>query len=134
MQTIPELDRKGLRDFGVTTGAVLAGVFGLLLPWLLNVDFPIWPWMLSALLAALGLIIPQALGPVYKVWMRFGLLMSRITTPLILGIVFFGVVVPMGLIMRLARRDPMARKFDGSLASYRVTSKKPSLEYMDKPF
>jgi hypothetical protein len=134
MNGIPQLDRKGLRDFGITTGALIAALFGLLFPWLLNLDFPIWPWILFGLLTALGLIIPQALRPVYEGWMRFGLLMSRITTPLVLGIVFFGIVLPMGLIMRLGRRDPMARKFDGSLLSYRVTSDKPSRDNMERPF
>jgi hypothetical protein len=134
MHGIPQLDRKGLRDFGITTGALIAALFGLLFPWLLNLDFPIWPWLLFGLLTALGLIIPQALGPVYKGWMRFGLLLSRITTPLVLGIVFFGMVLPMGLIMRLGRRDPMARKFDRSLPSYRVTSNKPSRDNMERPF
>ncbi len=134
MHRIPELDHKGLRNFGLSTGAIIAALFGLLLPWLLNGSFPIWPWILFGMLAASGLIIPRALGPVYKGWMRFGLLMSRIMTPIVLGIVFFGMVVPMGLIMRLGRRDPMARNFDGSLRSYRVTSEKPSRDNMERPF
>ena len=134
MHRIPELDRKGLRDFGLSTGAVIAALFGLLLPWLLNGNFPMWPWILFGMLAALGLIIPPALGPVYRGWMRFGLLMGRIMTPIVLGIVFFGMVLPMGLIMRLVRQDPLARNFDGQLKSYRVTSEKPCRDNMTRPF
>ena len=43
---IPELDRSGLRKFGITTGAMVVALFGLLFPWLLEVDYPRWPWVL----------------------------------------------------------------------------------------
>ena len=41
---IPELDRRGLRSFGLTTGLMVAALFGLALPWLLEHQVPIWPW------------------------------------------------------------------------------------------
>ena len=127
-------DRKGLREFGFTIGATIAALFGLLIPWLRDADFPLWPWILFALLAAAGLAVPQALGPVYMLWMRFGAVLSRITSPIVLGIIYFGIVVPMGLIMRLGRRDPMARHFDRAVPSYRVSSEQPSRDNMERPF
>lgn len=132
--TIPELDRAGLRNFGITTGAMVALLFGLFFPWLLDLSYPRWPWILFAILAALGLIVPTALRPVYHGWMRFGLLMSRITTPLILGIVFFGVVLPMGIFMRFFKRDPMNRELDESADSYRVASRHATRENLERPF
>lgn len=131
--TIPELDSKGLRDFGLTTGAMIAFLFGIVFPWLLDAGFPIWPWVLFAVLALLGLLVPNSLRVVYHVWMRFGLLMSRIMTPLVLGIVFFALVLPMGLVMRMFR-DPMARKFEGTRNSYRVLSVKARRENLERPF
>lgn len=130
---IPELDRKGLREFGLVTGGILVGLFGLLLPWLLGRDFPRWPWIVMAVLAVWSLVAPLSLRHVYRVWMRFGLLMGRITTPLILGIVFFGVVTPMGLVRRAFGGDAMARRFSDA-QSYRVASRQAPTKNLEKPF
>ena len=131
---IPELDRRGLRDFGLVTGAVLAAIFGLFLPWLLETKTPTWPWALGAALALWGLAAPMSLNPVYRLWMRFGLLMSKITTPIILGVVFYLLFSPIGFFMRLFGRDTMARTIDDSVESYRIENKKPAREKMERPF
>jgi hypothetical protein len=131
---ILELDRKGLREFGLTTGGLVAVLFGLFFPWLLNAAFPFWPWIVCVILVFWALLAPATLKPVYRGWMRFGLLLNRITTPIILGSVFFLVLAPMALIMRLRGRDPMARKFETETKSYRVVSKKMPKENMEKPF
>ena len=134
---IPELDSKGLREFGLVTGGVVAGLFGLFFPWLFDrafpEDFPVWPWIVFAVLAGWGLVAPDTLRPVYKGWMRFGIMLSRITTPLIMGLVFYLVVTPFGLIHRIFAKDPMARKFE-NLVSYRVPSKKAPIKNLEKPF
>ena len=133
MQVIPELDRKGLREFALVTSGVIVGLFGLLLPWLFNLDWPTWPWVLAAILVTLGFVAPMALQPVYKRWMQFGLILSKITTPIIMGLVFFLVITPFGLIRRLIAKDPLARKFhDGE--SYRVPSEKIPAKNMERPF
>ncbi|MGI9305510.1 MAG: SxtJ family membrane protein, partial [Gammaproteobacteria bacterium] len=113
--TIPELDRQGLRHFGLVTGGIVAALFGLFFPWLLSRGFPIWPWVIFAVLAGWALVAPQTLRPVYRGWMRFGLLLSKITTPIILGVVFFVVIAPMAAVMRIARHDPLARKLDAAV-------------------
>ena len=130
---IPELDRKGLREFGFVTGAIVAGLFGLFFPWLLERSWPLWPWIIFGVLGALALIAPMALNPIYKIWMRFGLFMGRIMTPLIMGIVFFILITPVGLFRRVFAEDAMARKFDES-DSYRVPSKKAKAENLEKPY
>jgi hypothetical protein len=134
MHDIPELDAKGLRSFALTTGGIVVALFGLLLPWLLELGFPIWPWVLGAVLSVWGLAAPATLRPVYRGWMRFGLLASRITTPIILGIVFYVVIMPMGLVMRLFGHDPMRRKLDTDEASYRVPSKPAPRESVERPY
>ena len=131
---IPELDRSGLRRFGITTGAMVVALFGLFFPWLLEVDYPRWPWVFLLALTVWSAIAPESLRPVYRVWMRFGLLMSRVTSPLILGIVFFGVVLPMGLIMRLFGRDPMARDMSEDVETYRIKSDTQTVESIERPF
>ena len=133
-KTIPELDRKGLREFGLTTGAAVVVIFGLFFPWVLDVGWPRWPWMIAAGFWLLAVIIPQWLRPIYKGWMRFGLLAGRVMTPLVLGIVFFVMISPMALIRRLKGNDPMQRELDPDQESYRVKSTKGQKDKLERPF
>jgi len=134
MHDIPELDKKGLREFGLVTGTIVAVLFGALLPWIFDLNYPVWPWAIGVVLALWALLAPTTLGPVYKWWMRLGLLLNRFTTPLIMGVTFFLLIAPMGMLMRLVRRDPMARRMDEQVDSFRVISHKPPKENMEKPF
>lgn len=131
---IPELDRKGLREFGIVTGAIVGVIFGLFFPWVLDRPSPRWPWVIFGGLALAGLVAPMALRPVYKGWMKFGLFMSRITTPLIMGIVFYLVVTPMGLVLRLLGKDYMARRLRDGAATYRIESTATPPKRLEKPF
>jgi hypothetical protein len=132
--TIPELDRKGLREFGLTTGAAVVVIFGLFFPWLLEADWPAWPWVIGVLLWLPALVRPLWLRAVYRAWMHFGLLASRVMTPLVLGIVFFGMIVPMAVFLRLKGKDPMQRALDPDRKSYRVKSTKSPNEQLKRPF
>lgn len=131
---IPVLDRKGLREFGLVTGGIVAVLFGLFFPWLLDRGIPRWPWIIFGVLAAMGLAVPMALGPVYRTWMKFGIFMSKIMTPLIMGIVFYLTVTPMALLLRLLGKDYMARRLDRNAESYRVKSQTTPPERLEKPF
>ncbi len=131
---IPELDRKGLREFGLVTGGIIAGLFGLFFPWVFDVAIPYWPWGVGGVLALWALIAPDSLRPVYRIWMHLALILSRITTPLIMGLAYGLVIIPTGFIMRAIGRDPMARRFDEKAESYRIPSKKPPKDQMEKPF
>ena len=81
----------------------------------------------------MALIAPASLRPVYKVWMRFAGVLGWINTRIILGLVFFLMFFPFGLIMRLFN-DPMRRKLDKSIKTYRVLSTSPKRENMEKLF
>lgn len=131
---IPDLDQKGLREFGLTTGAAIIVIFGLFFPWLLELDWPVWPWAIAAPLWFLALIQPLWLRWIYRAWMRFGLLASRVMTPFVLGIVFFAMISPMAMIRRLMGKDPMQRALDPNQISYRVQSRKSPKEKLEKPF
>ena len=131
---IPELDNKGLRNFGIMFGAMITLLFGLLLPWLFDHAVPLWPWLVLALVIAWGLVAPSTLRPLYKVWMTFGLFMSRFTTPLIMGLVFYIVITPAGFIFRLFARDPMQRQWDADADTYRNESEHLPIERLGKPF
>lgn len=71
--------------------------------------------IISGLLLLAGLLIPSRLGPVYRGWMKFALLLSKVTTPIFMGIIFFLVMAPIGLLMRILGRNPVVRQeVDGS--------------------
>jgi len=131
---IKKLDAKGLREFGIVTGAIVCALFGLFFPWLLDTRIPLWPWIIGAVLGIWALLAPATLEPVYRGWMRIGILIGSVTTPLILGIVFFLVLLPMGVVMRLLRHDPMSRDLDIDAPSYRVPSHKLDAKNMERPF
>jgi len=130
---IPELDRRGLREFGLVTGGIVAGLFGVFFPWVLERAWPLWPWIVFGVLGVWGLVAPLSMRPVYRAWMRVGLLLSKVMTPLIMGVVFFLVITPVALLMRLLGNDPMARKFDAT-DSYRVPAKKTTPDSLEKPY
>ena len=131
---IPELDRKGLREFGLTTGIAIVVIFGLFFPWILERDWPTWPWVIAATLWSLALVQPLWLHPIYRGWMRFGLLASRVMTPLVLGIVYFAIISPMALVMRFLGKDPLQRTLDSERQSYRTASTNSPREKLEKPF
>lgn len=133
-QMIPELDRKGLRDFGLTTGAAVVGIFGVFFPWILDLDWPAWPWVIAAPLWSLALLRPLWLRWIYRAWMRFGLLASRVMTPLVLGIVFFAMIAPMAMVRRMFGNDPMQRTLDPNQKSYRIQSIKSPKDKLERPF
>jgi hypothetical protein len=130
---IPELDRKGLREFGLVTGAIVALLFGLFFPWLLEHSIPIWPWAIFAVLGFWALVAPLSLRPVYRGWMRFGLLLSRVTTPIVMGLVFYVVITPFALTLKLAGKDAMKRKIDNR-DTYRVTRENAREDSLEHPY
>jgi len=131
---IQTLDKRGYRKFGLTTGAIIIGLFGLLIPWLFNLNYVKWPWILGGVLLLWALLLPATLKPVYIGWMKFGNVMNWINTRIILGILFYGIFLPIGVIMRLFGKDPMHRKPDSGLSSYRVTSEHDDKNNVERPY
>jgi len=134
LDNIPILDAAGLRKFSLTTGGILAGLFGLLLPWLFDLGYPLWPWLAGGALVAWGLIAPCSLNPLYRGWMKFGAAIGYVNSRIILGLLFYLLILPAGLIMRLAGKDPLQRKPMPEKPSYRVVSKSRPAKHMEKPF
>lgn len=134
MELIPKLDARGLRKFGLTFALIIAVVFGLLIPWIFDLQYRWWPWVIATIFLLWSLTAANTMGPFYRLWMRFGLVLNAITSRIILGAVFYLMVLPIGLIMRLRKRDPMARTWNSDYASYRTPSQKPKTNQMEKPF
>ena len=133
-QTIETLDKAGYRKFGLVTSAIVVVLFGLAIPWLFSLNLPTWPWIGAGVLSAWALLAPTALKPVYTGWMRFGNVMNWINTRLILGILFYGMFVPFGLVMRLFGNYPMRRKLDGDIVSYRIECEPDARKNVEHPY
>ncbi len=131
---IPELDKKGLRQFGLMAGGFVIGIFGLIFPWLADAELPLWPFIVGALFIAWALIAPSTINPLYKVWMKIAMFIGSIINRVVLSIAFFGVLLPMGLIMRLTGKKPIEDRLDKDAETYRVISVLDKREKMEKPF
>jgi hypothetical protein len=134
MHEIPELDRKGLRRFGLVTGGIVAVLFGIVIPYLWSLRYPLWPWVVAGILATWSLIWPQGLNPVYRNWMKVGLAIGAVMNRIILSIAFYLMFFPISMIMRLFRNDPMARQLDPQKNTYRIPSKSSPTNNLEKPF
>lgn len=131
----PTLDNKGLRKFGISTGAIIVVLFAAFFPWVFDAaTMPIWPWVLAILLWVPALLLPSVLRPVYTSWMKIGHGIGWVNTRIILGVLFYMLVLPTGLILRLLDKDPMARKLDKSASSYRIKSVHEPKDRLEKPF
>ncbi len=108
-------------------GLVFAGVFAIvgLFPLWGGGAVRLWALIAAALLVALALVAPALLGPLNRVWFRFGQLLHRIVSPVIIGLLFFSTVTPTGLLMRLAGKDPLRLRFDPTAASYWIARQPP---------
>ncbi len=110
------------RSFGLT----MAGILLVVVAWLLWKRTPLGlqlaaaAGLLAAALAAMGWLAPQRLRPLNRAWMRLGALLNAVVSPLVLGLMFFGMITPMAIAMRLAGRDALRLKFDRAPVSYWV--------------
>jgi len=135
-EDIPELDSKGLRQFGLILGGVLALVFGCLLPWSWELEQQPNVWWIGAGIAAAiwALLAPDSLRGFYMRWMRVAMAIGHVVNTLILAIVYFIVITPMALVMRLMGKDPMARALDRQAVSYRVLSTVADKKHVERPY
>lgn len=114
------------RAFGIVF-TVLFSAIGLW-PLINGAEARIWALGVAALILATALIRPALLAPFNRGWMKFGLLLHKITNPIIMGLIFFLAVTPTALIMRAMGKDPLRRKFDPSAQSYWIEREPPGPE------
>ncbi len=114
-----ESGEKDLRSFGRVMGIA----FGLLAGFLFWKHRPSWPVFagLSAFFFVFGLAFPKALKPVQKAWMTLALLMGFVMTRVILGVLFYAVVTPIALILRVTGKRPLTFGPDPSVPTYWTT-------------
>lgn len=108
-------------------GFVFAGVFVIVAAWpLFHGEIPRW-WAagIAAVFAVISIVSPALLSGLNRLWTAFGLLLGRIVRPIALGIVFYGVMTPLALLMRVAGKDPLRLKRDSDADSYWIAREPP---------
>jgi hypothetical protein len=106
-----------------TFGLVFSGFFLALalVPALRRGAIHAWALGPAALFAACALVRPAWLGVLNRLWTRFGLLLSRVSNPIVLGALFYLVFTPVGICRRLLGSDPLRLRFDPQASSYWIT-------------
>ncbi|HEX7967024.1 MAG TPA: SxtJ family membrane protein [Stellaceae bacterium] len=118
-----EVCRSSDRSFGFVFCAVSLVV--ALLPLVRGGEPRLWALAAAAAFFAVALIRPALLAPLNRLWFHFGLLFGRVTNPLIMGLVFFLVITPMAVIMRLRGKDPLRLRLDHEAKSYWIERTPP---------
>jgi len=111
------------RSFGVVFGVVFLII--ALWPLFNSGGVRVWAAITSAAFFLVAFALPRILAPLNKLWMRFGLLLHQIVSPVVLGILFYLFVTPMGLVMRLFGKDFLRLRFDSSARSYWIERDPP---------
>ena len=125
---------KELRDFGLIMAGMLILMFGLVLPWLFSYSTPYWPFVAAFGFVVAALLKPLLLGPVNRVWLKVSDVLGWVNTRLVMGVIFFLLIVPIGLIMRLFKKDPLNNEWSEDSKSYRIITKVRDKDHLEKPF
>lgn len=122
------------RGFGLVFAAVFA-IIGLL-PLVHDGPLRMWSLGVAAGFVAISFIYPRALKPLNILWFKFGLLLYKITNPIVMGVMYYIAVVPIGLLMKVFGKDPLERRFDTQAKSYWIerTPPGPEPESMKRQF
>ena len=132
-----EVTNSDLRKFGFIMGGMFALIFGLIFPWIgdrTKDTWPIWPFIVMAVFWAVAVVAPQILRPVNEIWIKVGNVLGFINSRIILGVMFFAMIFPIGMLLKLFGKDSMNRKLNKNADTYRIVTKQRNKEHLEKPF
>ena len=112
-------ETKQERNFGLLVGGIFAAI-GVWPFFVRGESIRLWAIVLGVLLIAPALLLPKSLGPIYRVWMIVGHALGWLNSRIILAVIYWGLITPMGLVMRLAGKDSMRRNYEKASDTYRV--------------
>ena len=93
-------------------------------PLLSQNEIRLWSLIISIIFLILGLLNSKLLTPLNKIWFKFGILLGKIVSPLVMGLIFFFVVTPIGILMRILNKDLLNLKFNKK-ATYWIEKNDP---------
>ena len=111
------MDQKDIKiGSNKSFGVVFFLVFLLisLYPLINDGNIRVWSFVISIIFLVLGVLNSKILSPLNKIWFKFGLLLGKIISPIVMGIIFFIVVTPTGLILRLFQKDVLNLKYNNN--------------------
>jgi predicted membrane protein len=111
------------RSFGIVFFIVFLLIS--LYPLTNNENLRIWSLLLSLIFLILGLLNSRVLTPINLIWIKFGILLGRFIAPLVMGAIFFFVVTPIGVLMRILNKDLLNLKIDKQKNSYWINRTGP---------
>ena len=122
------ITRKQLRSFGL----ILAAGFTVIaiVPLIRGHNPRVWALVLALVLGTTGLVLPPILRPLYRVWMALGEILAWVNTRIILTLLYYIVIVPTGLILRMTGKDTMRLKFERDAETYRIVRGKREASHM----
>lgn len=132
-----EVSISDLRKFGFIMGGMFALLFGLFFPWIFDKtaeNWPLWPFIVMAVFWGLAVILPQVLRPVNAIWLKIGNVLGWVNSRIILGVMFYLLIFPIGLLLKIFAKDSMNRNLSSDVKSYRKVSKHRNKEHLEKPF
>ncbi len=108
-------------------GVVFAVVFLVIAGWPLFFGGTLRWWAIaaSAVFALIAMLKPALLAGLNRQWMKLGVLLGKVVSPIALGLLFYGVITPIGAVLRLAGKDPLRLKFDRGADSYWIRREPP---------
>ena len=112
------------RNFGIVFAVVFA-IVGLG-PLYHGGTIRFWALVVSAAFLICAFMVPWALRPLNRLWFKFGLLLHHVVNPIVMGLLYFGAVVPMGFLLRGLKKDLLRLKFDKTAASYWISRESPA--------
>ena len=127
------ISNKQLRSFGLTVGGVFA-VIGFWPIIFRNQEARWWAVGIAVCLLIPAVLFPKSLFWVHKGWMAIGQVLGWINTRIILGVVFYVIVTPIGIVRRWLGNDPMGRHLKPDLDSYRICRKPRPASHMTKQY
>ncbi len=98
------------RNFGIVFFVVFLLI--ALYPIIKQNEIRLWSLIISLSFLVLGILNSKLLSPLNRLWFKFGLFLGKIISPIVMGIIFFFVVTPIGLLMRLLKKDLLSLKFN----------------------
>tara|TARA_X000001036_G_scaffold416018_1_gene432649 strand:- start:15 stop:407 length:393 start_codon:yes stop_codon:yes gene_type:complete len=121
--TSNEINKSSNRSFEILFFIVflLIGFY----PYLNQQDLRIWALIISLVFLILGVIDSKILTPLNNIWFKFGIFLGKIISPLIMGLIFFLVVTPTGIVMRIFGKDLLNLKFNKNMKSYWIDKTGP---------
>jgi hypothetical protein len=113
-------DRRALRFFALGLALVIVVVFWWLVPWLRDRPAPLWPLIVAWALVMTAWVHPPAVLPIHRAFLPVARVVGWLNTWLLLGTVFFAILLPVGWLLRRLGRLQYVTGFDASAQSYRV--------------